>query len=142
MPEQYDALKLENQICFPLYAAAKEVVRLYRPFLEEIELTYTQYIVMLVIWEQDGMSVKELGDKLLLDSGTLTPVLKALEQKGYVLRKRSPQDERSVRIHRTELGFKLRERAAEIPRRMRACIPLNAAETAELYHLLYKVLGK
>ncbi len=142
MPEQYDALKLENQICFPLYAAAKEVVRLYRPFLEEIELTYTQYIVMLVIWEQDRMSVKELGDKLLLDSGTLTPVLKALEQKGYVLRKRSPQDERSVRIHRTELGFKLRERAAEIPRRMRACIPLNAAETAELYHLLYKVLGK
>ncbi len=142
MPEQYEALKLENQICFPLYAAAKEVVRLYRPFLEEIELTYTQYIVMLVIWEQDGMSVKELGDKLLLDSGTLTPVLKALEQKGYVLRKRSPQDERSVRIHRTELGFKLRERAAEIPRRMRACIPLNAAETAELYHLLYKVLGK
>lgn len=142
MPEQYEALKLENQICFPLYAAAKEVVRLYRPFLEEIELTYTQYIVMLVIWEQDKMSVKELGDKLLLDSGTLTPVLKALEQKGYVLRKRSPQDERSVRIHRTELGFKLRERAAEIPRRMRACIPLNAAETAELYHLLYKVLGK
>ncbi|MGP1349125.1 MAG: MarR family winged helix-turn-helix transcriptional regulator [Stomatobaculum sp.] len=142
MPEQYEALKLENQICFPLYAAAKEVVRLYRPFLEEIELTYTQYIVMLVIWEQDGMSVKELGDKLLLDSGTLTPVLKTLEQKGYVLRKRSPQDERSVRIHRTELGFKLRERAAEIPRRMRACIPLNAAETAELYHLLYKVLGK
>lgn len=142
MPEQYDALKLENQLCFPLYAAAKEVVRLYRPFLEEIELTYTQYIVMLVIWEQDGMSVKELGDKLMLDSGTLTPVLKTLEQKGYVLRKRSPQDERSVRIHRTELGFGLRERAAEIPRKMRACIPLNTTEAAELYRLLYKVLGK
>ena len=95
---KYDALKLENQLCFPLYAAAREVVKRYRPYLDELDLTYTQYITMMVMWEQKEITVKALGEKLFLDSGTMTPVLKSLEAKGYVVRKRSTTDERSVSV--------------------------------------------
>ena len=94
MNDKYDAIKLENQICFPLYACAKEIVRRYKPFLDELNLTYTQYITMMVLWEEKEMNVKELGKRLYLDSGTLTPVLKRLEQKGLVIRKRNSKDER------------------------------------------------
>lgn len=138
---KYDALKLENQLCFPLYASAKEVVRLYKPFLDEIGLTYTQYIAMLALWERDGLSVKELGEQLYLDSGTLTPLLKKMESQGLVKRSRNARDERSVTITLSEQGKALRERAVSIPERLGACLPLTAEEAKTLYRLLYKVLG-
>lgn len=136
----YDILKLENQICFPLYACAKEVVRRYRPFLEELNLTYTQYIAMMVLWESGSCSVKELGNRLCLDSGTLTPVLKSLEQKGFVKRSRSQKDERVLVAEITQKGEALKEKAASVPEKLADCIKLKPQEGAELYRLLYKTL--
>jgi len=138
---EYEELKLENQLCFPLYACAKEVVRLYKPHLDEIGLTYTQYIAMMVLWEHAPMNVKELGTRLYLDSGTLTPLLKKLEAQGLIRRERNAADERSVDLSLTEEGFALRERAAGIPLRMGGCLPLSENEAETLYALLYKVLG-
>ncbi|HWR23083.1 MAG TPA: MarR family transcriptional regulator [Feifaniaceae bacterium] len=137
-----EILKLENQLCFPLYAAAKEVVNRYKPYLDRIDLTYTQYIVMMVLWERGSVGVKELGRHLYLDSGTLTPLLKRLESKGLVRRERSHEDERAVNITITEAGKSLKEKAAEIPGRMRKCMPLSAEEAGTLYTLLYKLLGR
>jgi DNA-binding MarR family transcriptional regulator len=137
----YDALKLENQLCFPLYACAKEVVRMYKPLLDEIGLTYTQYIVMMVLWEVQELTVKKLGDFLYLDSGTLTPLLKKMETQGLVARIRNVSDERSVIVSLTEKGRLLRESAAEIPAKMGSCIPLSPDEAKTLYGLLYKVLN-
>ena len=137
----YEALLLQNQLCFPLYAASKEVVRLYKPFLDEIGLTYTQYIAMLALWERDGLSVKELGEQLYLDSGTLTPLLKKMDSQGLVRRSRNARDERSVTITLSEQGKALRERAVSIPERLGECLPLTAEEAKTLYRLLYKVLG-
>lgn len=137
----YDALKLENQLCFPLYAAAKEVVRKYRPLLDELDLTYTQYIVMMVLWEYGEMNVKDLGKRLYLDSGTLTPLLKTMEKKGYINRIRDKQDERNVVICLTEQGEKLRERAVNVPEKMGECVPLTSEEAVTLYKLLYKLLN-
>ncbi|MEN6593524.1 MAG: MarR family transcriptional regulator [Clostridiaceae bacterium] len=137
---KYEALKLENQLCFPLYACAKEVVRLYKPFLDEIGLTYTQYIAMLVLWETDLLTVKELGEKLCLDSGTLTPLLKKMESQGLLNRSRNAADERSVIVSLTAKGRDLRERAVSIPERLGSCLPLTADEAKTLYTLLYKVL--
>ncbi|ADY55703.1 transcriptional regulator, MarR family [Syntrophobotulus glycolicus DSM 8271] len=133
-------LKLENQLCFPLYAAAKEVVNRYKPFLDEIELTYTQYIAMMVLWEYKSIGVKELGRRLYLDSGTLTPLLKRLEGKGLVRRERSREDERAVKITITEAGEKLQEKASGIPQQMRKCLPLSEEEAGMLYTLLYQLL--
>lgn len=126
MPE--DALKLENQLCFPLYVCAKEVVRRYKPFLDALDLTYTQYITMMVLWEKSPMCVKTLGRQLYLDSGTLTPVLKKLERKGYLTRHRSEADERSLLVALTEEGLALKERAREIPHQMCACLALPQEE--------------
>ena len=112
MPDKYDALKLENQLCFPLYACSKEIVRKYKPFLDELDLTYTQYIAMMVLWEHRQISVKDMGALLYLDSGTLTPVLKKLEQKGYLVRARDSEDERVLNVTITELGEKLKEDVA------------------------------
>ena len=137
----YDALKLENQLCFPLYACAKEVVRMYKPLLDEIGLTYTQYIAMMVLWEVQELTVKELGDFLYLDSGTLTPLLKKMETQGLLTRVRNISDERSVIVSLTEKGMLLRERAAGIPAKMGSCIPLSPEEAKTLYDLLYKVLN-
>ena len=137
---KYDALKLENQLCFPLYAAAREVVKRYRPYLDELDLTYTQYITMMVIWEQNEITVKALGEKLFLDSGTMTPVLKSLESKGYVTRKRSSTDERSVSVYLTDSGEALKERAVEVPAKVARCIKLDADEVIKLYEILYKIL--
>ena len=137
----YDVLKLENQLCFPLYAAAREVVKRYRPHLEALDLTYTQYITMMVMWEQKEITVKALGEKLFLDSGTMTPVLKSLEAKGYVMRKRSTNDERSVTVTVTASGDALREQAAEIPARVAGCVGLEPNEAMQLYTLLYKILN-
>ena len=137
-----DILKLERQLCFPLYAAAKEVVNRYKPFLDEIDLTYTQYIVMMVLWEYKSVGVKELGKHLYLDSGTLTPLLKRLESKGFVRRARSSEDEREVNITITETGERLKEKAIEIPVQMGKCMPLSPEEAGTLYTLLYKLLGQ
>ena len=139
--QKYDVLKLENQLCFPLYAAAKETVKLYRPFLEKMNLTYTQYIAMLVFWEHKKMNVKELGEKLYLDSGTLTPVLKSLEAKGYVRRYRSTEDERVLLVEVTEAGKALREEALSVPAQMACHVVLSPEESLTLYKLLYKLLS-
>lgn len=137
----YDELKLENQLCFPLYACAKEIVRAYKPHLDKLDLTYTQYIAMLVLWERKSCNVKTLGGLLFLDSGTLTPVLKKLENKGYVERKRSSEDERELIISITAEGERLKESAVEIPKAMGECVKLEAEEAIQLYGLLYKVLS-
>lgn len=140
MNDPYDALKLENQLCFPLYAAARKVVALYTPYLKPLGLTYTQYIVMMTLWEKDDVSVGELGEKLYLDTGTLTPVLKRLETDGYVLRERCRPDERVVSIKLTEKGRALRESLKELPQKVGSCMPLPPQDAKALYHLLYQVL--
>lgn len=139
--KNYEALKLENQLCFPLYAASREVVKLYHNMLTDLNLTYTQYLVTLVMWENGEISEKELGKKLFLDSGTLTPVLKSLEKKGYIIRSRSKADERVVNVTLTEEGEKLKEAAAGIPDQLTANIPLSKEDSDALYELLYKLLG-
>ena len=139
--KKYDALKLENQLCFPLYAASRQVVKQYHALLDAIGLTYTQYITMMVMWEHREISVKALGERLFLDSGTMTPVLKSLESKGYVTRKRSPVDERSVTVTVTEEGEKLRDAAADIPSKVARCVSLEPAEAEQLYALLYRILN-
>lgn len=138
---RYDALKLENQLCFPLYAASREVIKHYHPYLKELGLTYTQYIAMMVFWADGKISVKELGEKLFLDSGTLTPVLKSLEEKGYVKRRRSSEDERVLIVEITDAGEKLKERAVSIPGQIAGCVKLDTEEAMQLYQLLYKVLA-
>lgn len=138
---KYECLKLDNQMCFPLYVCAKEVVKRYKPFLDEIDLTYTQYITMMVFWEHKEMNVKELGAYLFLDSGTLTPVLKKLEQKGYITRKRSDKDERVLNVAITEAGEQLKEKAVEIPAKVGGCVNLELEEAQQLYLLLRKMLG-
>lgn len=141
MSDKYDALKLKNQICFPLYACSKEVVRRYKPFLDQVGLTYTQYIAMMVMWEHRQVSVKEMGEYLYLDSGTLTPVLKTLEKKGLIERHRSSEDERVMVVTVTDQGMELREQAVQIPALMGSCMSLTMEEAQQLYTLLYKVLG-
>jgi len=133
-------LKLENQLCFPLYAVSKEITRRYAPVLEPLGLTYTQYIVMLVLWEQKNCHVSELGKKLFLDSGTLTPLLKKLEAKGYVKRSREESDERCLSVSLTPTGEKLEAKATSIPKAMSSCVNLSAAEAKSLYKTLYKIL--
>ena len=141
MADKYDALKLENQLCFPLYACSKEIVRRYKTYLDKLDLTYTQYIVMMVMWEEKELNVKELGDKLFLDSGTLTPVLKKLEAKGYVTRERSKIDERTLIVTLTESGKELRESAVGIPVGMRGCLKLSDEEMIQLRTMLNKILS-
>jgi DNA-binding MarR family transcriptional regulator len=139
--EKYAALKLENQICFPLYACSKEIIRKYKPYLDEIDLTYTQYITMMVLWEKKCVNVKTLGESLYLDSGTLTPVLKKLESKGYISRVRSNEDERNLVVTITEEGEKLKEQAVCIPSKIGSCVNLTAKDAEVLYTLLYKIIG-
>jgi len=141
MGDKFDCLKISNQLCFPLYACSKEIVKKYKPYLDPIDLTYTQYITMMVVWEEKELTVKALGDKLFLDSGTLTPVLKKLEQKGYVKRSRSKDDERNLNITLTKAGEDLQKKAAEIPAKMGKCVCLSKKESEQLYSLLYKILG-
>ncbi|MDR1570902.1 MAG: MarR family transcriptional regulator [Clostridiales Family XIII bacterium] len=137
---EYNPLALENQLCFPLYAAAREVVKLYKPFLDGIGLTYTQYIAMMALWEHKTLNVKTLGKYLHLDSGTLTPLLKKLEKDGLLTRSRSDKDERELVVTLTEKGADLRERALEIPRKLGECMSLTIEEARALYTLLYKIL--
>ncbi|MBQ8295756.1 MAG: MarR family transcriptional regulator [Clostridia bacterium] len=137
-----DVLKLENQLCFPLYAASREVIKKYRPLLDALDITYTQYITMMVFWEYKKINVKDLGKKLFLDSGTLTPVLKSLEAKGLVRRYRSTDDERVLTVEITKKGVDLKEKATHIPAALTDCIQLDAKEAVQLYQLLYKILNK
>lgn len=139
--DKYEALKLDNQLCFPLYACAKEIVRRYKPFLDDIDLTYTQYIAMMVLWEEKEINVKDLGGRLYLDSGTLTPVLKRLEQKGLISRQRDDKDERVLIASITQEGEGLKEKAVEIPYKMAGCVKLDAQEAKELYEILHKLLN-
>ncbi len=139
--EKYEALKLDNQLCFPLYACAKEIVRRYKPFLDEIDLTYTQYIAMMVLWEEKEINVKDLGGRLYLDSGTLTPVLKRLEQKGLISRQRDDKDERVLIASITQEGEALKEKAVEIPYKMAGCVKLDEQDAKELYEILHKLLN-
>ena len=138
--ERYGALLLENQLCFPLYACSREVIKRYRPHLDALGLTYTQYIALMVIWAEGTVSVRDLGKRLYLDSGTLTPVLKHLEADGYITRRRCPTDERVLLVTITESGLALRDRAADIPGKLGQCVKLDADEAATLYRLLYKLL--
>jgi DNA-binding MarR family transcriptional regulator len=138
--KKYDKLKLENQLCFPIYAASRELIKLYRPHLDPLDLTYTQYITMMVIWEEKKINVKKLGKRLFLDSGTLTPVLKNLESKGYIRRYRSVEDERVLYVEVTENGNKLKERATAVHDKMCEYVKLTDEETVQLYTLMYKLL--
>ena len=138
---KYDCLKLENQICFPLYASSNLVIKRYKPLLDNLKLTYTQYITMMVLWEHKQINVKNLGEKLFLDSGTLTPLLKKLESKGYVKRERSKDDERNLIVSITEEGEKLKEKALKIPEKMCESVRLSKEEFEGLYNVLYKLLN-
>ncbi len=137
-----DCLKLENQLCFPLYACAKEVTRRYKPFLDRLDLTYTQYITMMVLWEEKRINVKEIGNRLYLDSGTLTPLLKKLEAKGYIRRQRSETDERNLVVTITEEGEALKEEAKRVPGEMGRCLNLSEEDVKTAYTILYKMLDE
>lgn len=139
---KYDKLKLNKQLCFPLYACARETIKLYTPLLEKLNLTYTQYITMMVLWEQKALTAKELGRILYLDSGTLTPLLKKLENKGLLTRKRSEADERNLIVTITPAGEDMRELALHIPDAMTQCLNLEKEEIRSLYHYLYKMLER
>ena len=140
MENKYEALKLSQQLCFPLYACSREMIKLYKPFLDELGLTYTQYITMMVLWEHKAMTVKALGQELYLDSGTLTPLLKKLEEKGLVTRRRSDLDERNLIVTITELGESMRDQALHIPEEMTKCINLPREDIRELYRMLHQLL--
>ncbi len=140
MEKDNDKLKLKNQLCFPIYLCSKEIIRKYTPFLDELDLTYTQYIVMMYFWEKEKSNVKEIGKTLLLDSSTLTPLLKKLETKGYITRVRSTKDERNLEVTITDKGKKLKSKALSIPDKMGKCVNLTKEEASTLYSLMYKVL--
>ena len=140
MDSKYEKLKLENQLCFPLYACSKEIVKQYKPFLDQFNLTYTQYITMMVLWEQKEINVKELGKYLYLDSGTLTPLLKKLEQKRWITRSRDTLDERVLLVRLTKEGQALREELVDIPNQIGRCLNLDSEEIRVLYKGLYKIL--
>ena len=142
MDQDYrEAMKLSNQLCFPLYAAARSVISLYTPLLKPLGLTYTQYLVFLVLWEKDGLPVGEICGKLMLDSGTLSPLLKKMEQAGYIERRRGSEDDRVVLITLTEKGKKLQEKAKDVPREAGSCVELPPEKAQTLYALLYELLG-
>ena len=140
--QDFDCLKLENQLCFPLYAASREILRKYTPLLKKIGLTYTQYIVMMVMWEHKSLNVGELGKKLYLDTGTLSPLLKSMEEKQLITRTRQKGDERVVTIEITQKGMDLQKEAVTVPEEMGKCINLTSEEAKTLYGILYKLLSQ
>ena len=140
MEDKYAHLRLSNQLCFPLYACSREMIKLYKPWLDEIGLTYTQYITMMVLWEHKSMTVKMLGQELYLDSGTLTPLLKKLEDKGLVTRRRSDRDERNLIVTITEAGEAMKDAALHIPGEMTKCVNLPKEDIGNLYRMLHQLL--
>lgn len=142
MTPEDELLKLENQLCFAFYACSREITKLYRPILSELGLTYTQYITLLVLWEHDGIGVKELGARLYLDSGTLTPLLKKLESQGLLTRTRSKADERSVIIELTDEGRALKSRAVDVPAKLYSGAGLRQEELESLRTQLQSLLRR
>jgi len=140
--DQRTALRLDNQLCFAVYACSREITKLYHPLLKELGLTYTQYITLLALWEEDRVSVKRLGSRLFLDSGTLTPLLKKLEQMGLVTRERDSLDERSVIIGLTDKGFRLKDKARDIPEKLFCQAGVDLREAEELRARISEMLGK
>lgn len=141
MAQKYEQLLLKNQLCFPMYACSRKIVGSYTPYLKPLGLTYTQYVVMMVLWEQETVNVGQLGETLRLDAGTLTPLLKRLEAAGYVTRERSKEDERITIISITPEGEALKEKCKDIPLEMaKKGSPLNEKDIKELYRLLYLFL--
>ena len=138
--DYHETMKLANQLCFPLYAASRNVIGLYTPWLKPLGLTYTQYIVLLVLWEKDGITVGEICRKLMLDNGTLSPLLKKMQQAGFVERKRSAEDDRVVVVTLTEEGKALQEKAKDVPGKVAGCIDLPEEKAKQLYTLLYELL--
>ena len=141
MADKYDILKLKNQVCFPLYLCSKEIIRKYEPFLKDLDLTYTQYLVMMYFWEMESSNLKELAKTLMIDPSTLTPLLKKLEKKGYIRRVRSKEDERNLVITLTENGKALKDDALIVPENLKKCVSLSEEETKTLYTLLRKILN-
>ncbi|MCA0756540.1 MarR family transcriptional regulator [Paenibacillus sp. N4] len=140
--DNHEALKLENQICFAFYACSREITKLYRPMLDRLELTYTQYVTMLALWEQDQVTVTALGNKLYLDSGTLTPLLKKLEAAGLITRTRDRNDERSVIVELTEQGRALKEKAAGIPAELACKVEGTPEEAGILLRQMHEFLRR
>ena len=138
---KYSCLRLQNQLCFPLYAASREILRNYTPLLKELDLTYTQYIVLMVLWEEKIVSVGDLGNRLFLDTGTLSPLLKSMEKKSLLKRTRDSADERIVKISITAEGEKLKEKAVTIPEKIGGCLKISKDEAESLYKILYKILS-
>ena len=142
MGKSFDQLKLSNQLCFPLYVCSKEIVRLYKPYLDKVNLTYTQYITMMAFWETEKTNVRDLGKKLFLDSGTLTPVLKTLEAKGFITRKRSQEDERNLDVEITQEGKNLRNLCKDIPEELSCGIKLDKEDIGSLRQILNKLMAQ
>ncbi len=138
--DQYESLKLDNQLCFPLYAVSRQIVRSYTPYLKKLDLTYTQYITLMVLWEEGSVPIRKLTQRLHLDTGTMTPLLRKMEENGLVTRTRSKEDERVVMISLTEKGWDLREEAVKIPAQMTKCMTLSPEDTKELYRILHLLL--
>ncbi|MBR6951639.1 MAG: MarR family transcriptional regulator [Oscillospiraceae bacterium] len=140
MTGPYDALRLRNQLCFPLYLCSKEIIRRYQPLLDDLDLSYTQYVVMMYYWEMGSSTAGQLSSALLLDPSTLTPILRKLENKGYLKRSRNPEDARSIRLSLTDRGLALRDRALAVPAKMAGCLGLEEEEALQLGTLLGKIL--
>jgi len=140
--EDHQPLQLGNQLCFPLYVISKEIIGLYRPFLDELDITYPQYLVMMVLWEKDGLTVNQIGEKLSLDSGTLTPLLKRLEAKGFIIRQRKKEDERVVEVFLADKGRNLQQKACGIPLKMQEKLNLTAEDLLQLKQTVEKILNK
>ena len=140
MDAKYDCLKLDNQLCFPLYAASRKIVKTYTPFLKPLGLTYTQYITLMVMWEEKEVKIKDLGEKLFLDTGTLTPLLKKMEEAGLITRKRSKEDERVVNVTITDKGMALREKCVDIPKQVGGCVKMDKKEAVALHKALDAIL--
>ena len=140
MESKYESLTLKNQLCFPIYLCSKEIIRRYSPMLDKLDLTYTQYITMMYMWEHNTCNVKEISEALFLDSGTLTPLLKKLEAKGYITRNRSLKDERNLDVSITDKGLSIRDVALSVPCEMGKCMNLSDDEAKTLYSIMYKIL--
>lgn len=140
MRDEYEAMKLSNQLCFPLYAASRNIVSLYTPYLKPLGLTYTQYIVMLVLWEKDEITVGEICEKLMLDNGTLSPLLKKMQEEGYIEKRRSKEDDRVVLVSLSKEGRALQDKAKDVPEKVASCIDLPPEKAQMLYTLLYELL--
>lgn len=136
-----DSLKLDNQLCFPIYALSRQITNMYRPYLDKIGLTYPQYLVMMVLWEKSEVTVKQLGELLWLDSGTLTPLLKRMESSGWLVRKRSLKDERVVDVLLSEKGNMLKLEAEEIPNQIKKELKMSDEELSTLRHKIKEILN-